>query len=275
MNDNKPIDDIASTLRTWSEKLTVGLAAAGLQCEYHSHAGSSTMRLGRMTVTDPKAPDIEYHIDFERKLVVKDNQRRLITQLEVYNPIGKLHVHVLKFSPEMVAKIVTYAQRTIEVKQTREAADDARRRRTTEGMAIYRKVMEGFPMPDWARAACNVDNDADVGTFRLLFSDHLRDWPLARLTPKQVKMVIDAVRAATCPTDTKVMPNMAWRPANEPVPPELQSTPMKVTMLLLAIEGREQPVRGWFMGGLVNEFYMEGSPNQWKPTHWMPMPDMP
>jgi len=283
MNDLK--DNVAATLRQWSTELTTALCTAGLGVTYESHKGSSSMRLGKLIVKKPDT-DIRYHVDFERKLIVQANQRVAICGIEVYNPDGGLHVHITKFSPATVAKIVGYAIKTIETKHARELADEARRGRGDTGLKIYQREFNSWPKPDWVRLSPNVESDADVGTFRLMFSDHLREWPLARLTPAQAKAVIDSIRAVTCDhkfVDSNVCLKCGWRPpvvdtwqpASVPVPADLQSTPMQVKMLLLAIEGREQPVRGYFMGGLVNEFYMEGSPSQWKPTHWMRMPDMP
>jgi len=276
-NNDKPIDDIAATLRTWSEKLTVGFAAAGLHCEYHSHTGSSGVRLGRLTVNKPGVPDIHYFVDFERKLVIKRGERRLITQLEVFNPVGGLHVHINKFSDATVAKIVAYAKQSIETKQAREALD-ADRRRGAAGADIYRREFAVFPMPGWARAMPNVESEADTGTFRLLFGDNRSDWPLNRLTPAQVKQVVDAIRAVTCPSEA-VKPSSPWHTSSEPVPPELVNDPRSYTgitkMLLLCVDFQPSPVRGWYYGGLLNEFRMEGSPSTVKPTHWMPLPEKP
>lgn len=284
MNDLK--DDLAPTLRHWSTELTVAFNAAGFGVHYQTHTGSSSIRLGKLTVTKPGVGDIQYSVDFERKLIVQKGQRRVIAALEVYNPVGGLHVHMRHCNPKSVAKIVEYAKQTIEKKHAREQADAARRRRGTAGLEIYQREFNGWPKPDWVRLMPNVESDADVGTFRMTFTDHRLEWPLARLTPAQAKSVIDTIRAVTC--DHKFVDSAnclkcgwtppsanGWQPASVPVPADLHSTPMQVKMLLLAIEGREQPVRGYFMGGLVNEFYMEGSPSQWKPTHWMRMPDMP
>jgi len=268
---DKPIDQIAETLRTWTTELTVALNAAGFGCHYASHTGSSSIRLGRLTAK-LRDTDEHYAIDFERKLIVRANERRVITALEVYNPNGGLHVHITKFSDATVAKIVGYAKTHVEAKIAREKASDAEHARMKLGCEIAQKAFAGFTFPDWVDARANYATDADVGTFRLCLRDHRCDFPLNRLGPEQVMAVIDVLRNINSLTPPPVS---AWRPATEPVPPELQSTPMKVKMLLLAIEGREQAVRGWFMGGLVNEFYMEGSPSQWKPTHWMPIPEMP
>lgn len=70
-----------------------------------------------------------------------------------------------------------------------------------------------------------------------------------------------------------------WHQGSDPVPPELvnnPSNPKGITkMLLLVVEHQETPVRGWFYGGMLNEFRMEGSPSTIKPLYWMPLPERP
>lgn len=183
-------DEVAAGVRQWSIELTAALTQAGLACQWESHTGSSSIRLGRLIAHQNSELDNKYVIDFERKLVVKNNQRIAICGIEVYNPVGGLHVHITKFSPEMVAKIVGYAKQNIEAKTARERDRMARDERQKQGWAIYQKNMEGFTVPDWASIRPNLDSDADVGTFRLIFSDHRRDWPGARLNLGQAKEII-------------------------------------------------------------------------------------
>jgi len=294
---NDIIDDTKSTYQQWTLELTAALNLAGFGVHHNGHTGDSKFRLGRLTVTKSGVEDIKYIIDLERKMLFKAGVRRQIAQLEVYNPVGGLHVHIRNFSPEAVAKIVEYARQTIERKHSRKQADEARDRRSKEGWEIMRKGTEGFVIPDWVRVRPNVEKDEEVGTFRVLFSDHLMDWPLARLSLAKAKAVIDAVRAATCdhkfvdsltclkcgwqpPVSIQTMPPVnVWHSASEPVPPELVNDPNSTTgitkMLLLVVEENETPVRGWYYGGLLNEFRMDGSPSAVKPRYWMPMPKRP
>lgn len=293
MND-LPIDNIKATMNKWSTELTAALNHAGFGVQFSHHTGSSSVRLGKLTVTQPGC-DVHYVIDFERKMTVKKGVRTLLTQLEVYNPVGGLHVHILNFSDETVAKIVGYAKRHIEVKHAQEQESLARSRRSAAGQEIYRREMEGFPMPGWARAMPNVNSDAEVGTFRVIFHEHSAEWPLNRLTPAQVKQVVDAMRAVTCshkfvdskcclkcgwtpPVDPPA-PNFDWRIGTVPVPPELVNDPNSITgefkMLLLVVSTNQNPVRGWYYGGLLKQFMMEGSPSEITPLFWMPMPISP
>jgi hypothetical protein len=57
--------------------------------------------------------------------------------------------------------------------------------------------------------------------------------------------------------------------------PQYHSTAMDTKMMLLAIPERDDAVRGWYLGGLIQEFRMEGSPSTFNPTYWMPIPEMP
>jgi len=293
---NNDIKDLTKeTLQKWSTALAAAFNAAGFGCRWESHTGSSSIRLGRLIVRKNHVEtDIKYHVDFERKLIVKKGTRTMITRLEVYNPVGGLHVHISNFTDEMVAKIVGYATQSIESKLARMSADAAREVRLKKGWDIYNAAMKDFPMPDWVRARPNCERDEDVGTFRLLFSDHLIDWPLARIGIEQVMALVDQLRGINCshkfvdslrclkcgwmpPVDPPAPET--WRPASVPVPTELVNDPNSVTgvtkMLLLCVEYNENPVRGWFYGGLLNEFRMEGCPQAIKPSHWMPLPAKP
>lgn len=191
-------DEVAAGLRQWSTELTAALAQAGFGCQWESHTGSSSIRMGRLTVRQNSDVDIKYIIDFERKLIRRGDQRVAICGLEVYNPVGGLHVHVTKFSPETVTKIVGYAKQTIETKIARENDMKARDERQKRGWEIYRANLGDFPVPDWASIRPNIERDADVGTFRLALSDHRTDWPGNRLTLDQAKQVIDFIRSLTC-----------------------------------------------------------------------------
>jgi len=53
------------------------------------------------------------------------------------------------------------------------------------------------------------------------------------------------------------------------------SDAMNLKPMLLAIHGREHPVIGWYFGGHLKEWRMEGSPSDQNPTHFMPLPQLP
>jgi len=61
--------------------------------------------------------------------------------------------------------------------------------------------------------------------------------------------------------------------------PELHSEAMKITRLLLAMPryGEHPPTIaiGWYFGGLMNVFRVDGSPSDQHPTHWMMLPELP
>lgn len=294
---NDIIDDTKSTYQQWTLELTAALNLAGFGVQHNGHTGTSNYRLGRLTVSKPGIEDIKYIIELERKVILKGGQRRQIAQLEVYNPVGGLHVHIRNYSAEAIAKVVEYARLSIEKKHARQEQDVARDRRNKEGWEIMRKGTDGFIIPDWVRIRPNIEKDEEVGTFRLLFSDHLMDWPLAKLNIAKAKLVIDAVRAATCdhkfvdsltclkcgwapPVSINLMPPVnVWHAASEPVPPELVNDPNSHTgitkMLLLVVRENDTPVRGWYYGGLLNEFRMDGCPSEVEPLYWMPMPKRP
>ena len=270
MNDTI-IDEVAAGVRQWSTALTTALTQAGFSCEWESQQ-NATARLGTLTAREPSNKDVSYRIEFERKFIVRKNVRTFVCGVSVYHPSRAAHVHVTNFSDEAVAKIANYAKVSIGERITSRRTEAERAVRSKQGWNIYHAGTEDFTLPDWATVRPNTASDADVGTFRLWFNAQQADWPCNRLTLDQVKAVIEAVRTSTL---HPLSERDAWQPASVPVPPELQSTPLKIKMLLLAIPGRDAAVRGWFMGGLVNEFYMEGSPSQWHPTHWMPMPAVP
>lgn len=286
---NDIIDDTQSTYRQWTLELTAALSLAGFGV--NSRTGDSNYCLGWLTVTKPGTEDIKYIIELERKMLVtrKGTEatggaklvRRQITQLEVYNPIGGLHVHIRNFSPEAVAKVVSYAKQTIERKVIQQVQNMARNRRNKEGSEIMHKGTEGFIIPDWVRIQPNVEKDEEVGTFRVLFTDQTMDWPLARLSIAKAKAVIDAIRAVTCdhkfvdsltcrkcgwapPVSIHATPPVnVWHAGSEPVPPELVNDPGSI--VVPAPDG----------GVLLKEFRVEGSTGTVKPLYWMPLPKRP
>lgn len=56
---------------------------------------------------------------------------------------------------------------------------------------------------------------------------------------------------------------------------------MKRIPLLLAFVGdpffrdNEYATMGYFLGGLIKEWRIDGSPSNFHPTHWMPVPKIP
>ena len=58
--------------------------------------------------------------------------------------------------------------------------------------------------------------------------------------------------------------------------PDLHSDPMNIKPLLLAIPAdHARPVIGWYYGGIINVFRMDGSPSDQYPTHWTTLPELP
>lgn len=57
--------------------------------------------------------------------------------------------------------------------------------------------------------------------------------------------------------------------------PQWHSDAMNIKPILIVLEERGYPVVGWYFGGLLNEFRMDGSPSKQFPTHWAPMPPKP
>ncbi len=57
--------------------------------------------------------------------------------------------------------------------------------------------------------------------------------------------------------------------------PQWHSTPMLTKPILLALPFRQTAVIGWYFGGLIHEYRMDGSPSEVEPTHWMPLPKLP
>ena len=53
------------------------------------------------------------------------------------------------------------------------------------------------------------------------------------------------------------------------------SEAMNIKPLLLAIPGQGRAVIGWYLGGDLQEWRMEGTNSEQKPTHWMPLPKLP
>lgn len=109
-----------------------------------------------------------------------------------------------------------------------------------------------------------------------------KDQPRPRVKIKPAKMLAYKEHALALLADgTAILRSLScsWRPVSVPVPPELINDPNSVTgytkMLLLAVPGCQTAVRGWYYGGLLNEFRMDGCPQLVHPTHWMPMPALP
>ena len=68
---------------------------------------------------------------------------------------------------------------------------------------------------------------------------------------------------------------MNWlRPSDIEKHPEYHSTAMRIVPVLLAVPGDKYPVKGWYIAS-IQEWRIDGSPSQWTPTAWQPMPDMP
>lgn len=60
--------------------------------------------------------------------------------------------------------------------------------------------------------------------------------------------------------------------------PQWHSDAMNIRTLLVAMPERNyypQATLGYFIGGLVNEWRVVGSPSKQHPTHWMPLPELP
>ena len=74
---------------------------------------------------------------------------------------------------------------------------------------------------------------------------------------------------------------MKWIPANQPPPKKYHSDAMTYIPLLLAFDDekelreRKHAVMGMFIGGLLMEWRIDGSPSSFHPTHWMPCPLTP
>jgi hypothetical protein len=74
---------------------------------------------------------------------------------------------------------------------------------------------------------------------------------------------------------------MRWIPANKPPPKKYHSSAMEHVPLLLAFDDekdlrdRKYGVMGYFLGGLLMEWRIDGSPSDFHPTHWMPCPLTP
>ena len=74
---------------------------------------------------------------------------------------------------------------------------------------------------------------------------------------------------------------MKWIPATKPPPAEYHSNAMEYKPLLLAFDDekelrdRKHGVMGYYFGGLLNEWRIDGSPSEFHPTHWMPCPLTP
>lgn len=67
-----------------------------------------------------------------------------------------------------------------------------------------------------------------------------------------------------------------WRPPETiALFPELHSTSLIVKPLLIVTPRSEYPQIGWYHAGLLNEWYLSGSPSTPEVICWMPMPTIP
>lgn len=205
-------DEVARGFQQWSTELTAAFSRAGFTCQWNHHTGSSSVRLGSLTVRQSSAlNNFSYIVDFSRKIV----RNRIVCKLEVYNPVGGLHVHITKFNPATVAKIVNYAEQTIETKIARDNAAKVKDERQKRGWAIYNASLGDFTVPAWASIQPNSESDNDVGTFRLNINDHYRDWPGNRLTLDQAKQIISFIQSSTKQTVTSEKETIKQTVTNE------------------------------------------------------------
>ena len=60
--------------------------------------------------------------------------------------------------------------------------------------------------------------------------------------------------------------------------PQWHSDAMCFRFVLLAMKDRRHyptAVIGYYLGGLIQEWRIAGSPSRQEPTHWMPLPGLP
>ncbi len=262
---SKANNQVNKTFNLWKTELTSALLLEGFGVEYQT--SSHLLRIGRLIVTKP-GTDVRYTLEFKQRVVNINSERCVVA--EVHVPVGRHRIRIHKFSQHTVAKIVNHAKTAIEVQHARDITDKAQRRRAIKAGDIRRQGMEGFDMPQWAGLSLCLDSDDDIGLFTLSLHSYV-DWPLTRITLAQAKRVIETVRS-------RGSPPFEWHPGSEPVPPELivdPATNPETKMLLLCVDSQPTPVRGWYYGGLLNEFRMEFCNNAVQPTHWAPLPKKP
>ena len=74
----------------------------------------------------------------------------------------------------------------------------------------------------------------------------------------------------------KGYPIRKWNPPETIVLfPEFISDAMTNKRLLVCVPQRDDPVIGYYLGGLLQEWRIEGSNNEQKVTCWMPLPNKP
>jgi len=146
-----------------------------------------------MYVTPQHNPrDLRYKIEFARKLIMLGGERYVICTVEVYNPVGGLHVHMRTFSAAKVAKIVAYATQYIAKKTSNEERVEAKRGRAEKARLIFARELSGT-IPIWASVIANTDTDADLGTFSLSFHEHREAYPMNKLAPATIKAIIQSI----------------------------------------------------------------------------------
>lgn len=188
-----PINKVQENLTEWTTALTTAFDKAGYSISFHPLTGGGH-RVGILSVSKPEHSDIRYKIEFERKLIVQNNERVVICGIEVFNPNGNLHVHMKGFSEKKVAKIVDYADKYISSKIASDQRTEARRLRKRKAAEIFDAAMQGFEMPHWASALSNVETDEDVGTYTLSFYEQRDSYSMKRLTPQQIKKIINFIQ---------------------------------------------------------------------------------
>jgi hypothetical protein len=211
---DQPKNEITAVTLQWTTALDATLKAAGL--DYTWEKGRNNLA-GRMTVRPEGAPTDSptyYHIDFERKLVIREGERIITVCLEVYNPTGNLYVHILKLTPENVAKITNYARRTLDAEIARARQEVARTMRSHKARDLYQKEFGSFEFPLWAVALLNIDKDEDLSTYNVSLREHRSDFPLRRLSAEQVKALIRFIQAGCKATVAPALP--ALRPEFPP-----------------------------------------------------------
>lgn len=69
--------------------------------------------------------------------------------------------------------------------------------------------------------------------------------------------------------------NYEWKTASVRPPRKYHSSSLKTIPLLLAMPDYEYAVLGYYLGGLINKFRVNGSPSIWQPLAWAPCPKAP
>jgi len=189
-----PAERIKATLSEWSTALTVAFSEAGFGVNFHP-IEKGAHRLAEMYVTPQHNPrELRYKIEFARKLVIRGGERYVICAVEVYNPVGGLHVHMRTFSAVKVAKIVAYAMQYIAQKTSSEERMEARRSRAEKARLIFARELSGT-VPIWASVIANIGTDADLGTFTLSFHEHRETYPMKKLAPATIKAIIQSIES--------------------------------------------------------------------------------